>query len=83
MSNIGDYRFVNFKVNCIRDNYTTRDMQIKFMYLENKTWFPAPCNGCDWLSGDKVCYECTAYLTLMFFRNPDLDITEPITPKKI
>ena len=82
MPNIGDFRFIKFKVNCMRDDYKTRDMQMKFMYLEDKSWFPAPCNGCDWLSGDKACNECMASLTSMFFRNPDLDINEPITPKK-
>ncbi len=69
MPNVGDKRFKNFKVYCMRDNYAIRDMQVKQIYLENKSWFPAPCNGCDYLNGDQSCNMCISTLTSMFFKN--------------
>lgn len=80
MQNVGQIRFINFKVHCMRDNYSIRDMQIKQIYLENRSWFPAPCNGCEFLDGNDSCNKCISRLTSMFFRKPDLDTREPIIP---
>ena len=82
MPKVGQTKFIDFKVNCLRDPYCERAMQMRFVFLDNMTWFPAPCNGCEWLSGDDKCIICTARLTTMFFDNPELDITKPITPKE-
>ena len=76
---IGDYRFIDFKVNCMRDYYKVRDMTINQIYTD-KGWFPAPCNGCDEFNGNENCTKCISYLTSMFFRDPELDISKPITP---
>jgi hypothetical protein len=80
MPNIGDIKFTDIKVNCMREPYLDRAMQMKFMFLDNGTWFPAPCNGCDFLDGHDSCNRCMSILTSMFFHNPDLDTSKPITP---
>lgn len=77
----GQIKHKNLRVRCLRDPHTVREMQMRFIYTKEGTWFPAPCNGCEFLSGAKACYECAATLTSMFFENPDLPLFDPITPK--
>jgi len=74
----GDIRYVAFKVNCLREPYNDRDMQMKFLFTETGTWFPAPCNGCEMMDAHEECKECTSRLTSMFYRDPDLDISKPL-----
>jgi hypothetical protein len=71
--------FLDFKVNCPRDQWKQYDMQMKFV-LNNGQPFPLPCNGCDWLDGSPACEKCTAAITTMFFRNPEMDTANGITP---
>lgn len=77
-----DRKYVNFQVNCLREPYRVEKMQMTFVRQEGG-WFPLPCNGCDSLNGHKACEECCANMTEMFFRNPELDISKPITPKRL
>lgn len=82
MPSIGKIKNINFKVNCIRESYLYRDMQMKLIYTEKGTWFPAPCNGCEMMDGHDECYECVSSLNSMFFENPNLDISTPLYPQK-
>ena len=43
--------------------------------------FPLPCNGCENRQGGKTCDECCAAVTLLFFNNPGIVPSEPISPK--
>ena len=74
--NIG---FINFRVYCNRDNGNTYDMQIRKLTQEDSSVIVSPCNGCEQLNGSKICLECTGKLTSMFFNNPQLDTSEPIS----
>ena len=76
---MGDYRYINFTVRCPRDNYKERPMQIRLIKKEDGTWFPLPCNGCDELNGSKICEECMASVTILFFNNPEADTTAPLS----
>lgn len=73
-------QFLNFSVHCLRDPYAIRKMQMRLIQQENGTWFPLPCNGCEELNGAAECVKCTAAITLMFYKNPFLDTSKPITP---
>jgi|GEM_PF-3391853 hypothetical protein len=78
MPRTGEKKFIDFKVNCLREPYVDRDIQMKFIFTEKGTWFPAPCNGCEMMDGHDECNSCVTSLTLMFFKNPDLDISRPL-----
>lgn len=70
-----------FKVICPQSPYRVeRTMWIRFVPIEDGP-FPLPCNGCDNMSGAKLCERCCAAITLMFFNDPDLDTSEPLVPK--
>lgn len=78
MPNVGEIKYIDFTVNCLRETYVDRKMQMKFVYTEKGTWFPAPCNGCDMMDGHEECNKCVSSLTSMFFQSPDLDINNPL-----
>lgn len=76
-----DRRGVDFIVNCPCPlfSFSRRKMSMEFVKQESG-WFPLPCNGCDMLNGDPMCEMCCAALTLMFYHDPDMDVSEPISP---
>lgn len=76
----GDLRFISFSVRCPRDFGQVYPMKIRLLYTRENSWFPAPCCGCDWKSGSPVCIRCVSALTSMFFRDPDIDVSLPLTP---
>ena len=73
-------RTLTISVHCPADPKRIETMQISQIMLD-AGWFPAPCNGCDDMCGSSVCTECCQALTSMFFRDPDMDISQPITPR--
>ena len=72
-------KVVKFTVNCPLFSFSKEKMEIEFVKQENG-WFPLPCNGCDMLNGDPLCEKCCAALTLMFYDDPDTDVSRPIAP---
>lgn len=75
-----DRRVIEFVVNCPLRPFSKYKMWLEFV-MWNGGWFPLPCNGCDMLGGDPVCQECCAALTLMFYHDPDIDVSNPVSPK--
>ena len=67
-------KYVKFKVNCPATPGAVEDMQI--LFLED---FPVPCNGCENMSGADICNQCIAEVTMRFYHNPGIDISEPLT----
>lgn len=66
-------------VRCPRDRFTIQSVQVNLMWVDGHGWLPT-CNGCENLTADKVCQDCTAGIISMFFNNPDLDLSAPISP---
>lgn len=73
------FHFVDFKIFCPRD-LKEYDSQMQFAVSDTGEEFPLPCNGCDNMSGEKVCQECTTAITLMFYNKKIKNILEPVTP---
>lgn len=74
-------RYLNIKVACPGEPFKIQDVQVILMQLEDGSWFPAPCSGCNSMNDLKPCHDCCAALTLMFFHEPDMDISQPINPR--
>lgn len=72
-------RYLTISVRCPGDPLKIETMQITHILLDTG-WFPVPCNGCNSANGLMPCSDCCQSLTLMFFHNPDIDVSEPITP---
>lgn len=75
-----EHRCVNFLVQCPLYPFSKWKMQIELVKTESG-WFPLPCNGCDMMGGDPKCEQCMAAVTLMFYNQPDIDVSQPICPK--
>lgn len=75
-----EYRFENIEVNCPGRPFRVEKMQMRFVKME-KGWLPCPCNGCDSANGTLPCEWCSTALTLMFFHDPEMDVSKPITPE--
>ena len=72
---------VNVRVYCPREPSQVITVPLEFVQTENGP-VPLPCNGCELSPGGEVCEYCRAALTLMFYRDPDLDYCAgPITPR--
>lgn len=80
MLDLSKRRVVEFTVNCPLYPFSKWKMWMEFVKQESG-WFPLPCNGCDMLSGDSMCEKCCAALTLMFYKDPDMDVSTPVSPK--
>lgn len=74
-----EIEYLDILVRCPGDPSRIEKMQIRFGVSEEGK-VPAPCNGCDSVNGTKPCVECAAAITAMFFRDPDMDVSKPITP---
>lgn len=72
-------RYLTVSVRCPGDPLKIETMQITQILLDTG-WFPAPCGGCNSANGLMPCSDCCRSLTSMFFHNPDIDVSEPITP---
>jgi hypothetical protein len=66
----------------MRDLYSIKNVQVRQIYTQNGIWLPA-YDGCDYAHGNENCYECIKRITNMFFKNPDLDTSETVTPINI
>ena len=75
-----DRKFVDFKVICPKNVQLIKNMQITFV-ADGQKWFPLPCNGCDDFHGCSVCEKCVASLTLLFAKEPDVDVVSPLSPQ--
>lgn len=78
MPRYSEKKFVDFMVKCPRDPYKIYKMQTRLVWIGDR-WINDPCNGCDNLNGHKACKDCIADITMMFYHNPDLDVSQPLT----
>lgn len=75
-----DSKTVKFVINCPLYQFSKWKSEITLV-KRGSGWFPLPCNGCDMLGGSSICEQCRAAITLMFYENPELDVSRPITPR--
>ena len=68
-----------FSVICPFDSQTVKQMEIMLISHDGKL-FPFPCDGCHDANGSKTCQECTAAITSLFYKNPQLDTSKPFRP---
>lgn len=69
----GEIRFRQILVQCPARPYDKPEkMEIKQVLTADHGWFPAPCDGCNSMSGLMPCDECCALITSYFMANPDL-----------
>ena len=72
---------VTYSVNCPRDFGKVYNMEIRLVKLEDGSYLPSPCNGCDELNGSSVCTRCIESLFKMSLKDPTMQsYTQPITP---
>ena len=68
---------LNIKVRCPK-NRRIYSMQVNFAPSDPE--FPLPVNGCDDACGEKICYECSAAITLMFYHGYEYFPSDVISP---
>lgn len=72
---------VTYSVNCPRDFGKVYSMEIRLVKLEDGSYLPSPCNGCDELNGSSVCTRCIESLFKMSLKDPTMQsYPQPITP---
>lgn len=72
---------VTYSVNCPRDFGKVYNMEIRLVKLEDGSYLPSPCNGCDELNGSSVCTRCIESLFKMSLKDPTMQsYPQPITP---
>lgn len=72
--------FLTLRVACPRDQFRKiEQMPLDVVYDDDKQ-IPFPCNGCDNLSGDKVCERCRTSVTLAYL-NGEMKFSEPFYPE--
>ena len=72
---------VTFSVSCPRDFKQVYDMTIYLAKLEDGSYLPSPCNGCENLNGSSVCNKCIEQLFKMSLKDPFMEsYPQPITP---
>lgn len=71
---------IEISVRCPGDPSRIEKMEIRFGILNGEK-IPAPCNGCNSANGTKPCMECAAAITSLFFKDPDTDVSQPVTPQ--
>lgn len=72
-------KFLHFLVNCPGKPFCTEEMQITLTKM-NGNWVPSFCNGCNSVNGTMPCEYCANSITQKFLKNPDLDLSKPLTP---
>ena len=71
---------VTYKVNCPRDLGKVYTMTILLAKLENGTYLPAPCNGCENSNGSSKCEYCMESLFKMSLEDPTMQsFKQPIS----
>lgn len=72
---------VTFSVNCPRDFKQVYEMTIYLAKLEDGTYLPSPCNGCENLNGSSVCTACIKSIFEMSLKDATMEsYPQPITP---
>ena len=72
---------VKFSVNCPRDFKQVYDMTIYLAKLEDGSYLPSPCNGCENLNGSAVCTSCIKSIFKMSLADATMkSYPKPITP---
>lgn len=55
-------------------------MQVRFFNSSTVGRINAPLNGCNSSNGTMPCEACCTALTSMFFHDPDMDVSCPVSP---
>lgn len=55
-------------------------MQVRFFNSPTVGRINAPLNGCNSSNGTMPCEACCTALTLMFFRDLNIDVSHPVSP---
>jgi hypothetical protein len=72
---------VTFSVNCPRDFGKVYKMTIYLAKLEDGSYLPSPCNGCDNLNGASQCTACVKSIFKMSLKDATMQsFSQPITP---
>lgn len=72
---------ITYTVNCPRDFGKVYNMTIRLTKLNDGSYLPSPCNGCDNLNGAPECKQCIESLFKMSRKDPTMQsYSQPITP---
>ena len=72
---------VTYWVNCPRDSGKVYNMTIRLAKLDDGSFLPSPCNGCEELNGSPTCKQCIDSLFKMSLKDPTMEsYKQPITP---
>lgn len=72
---------ITFEVKCPRNFGTIRKITIYLATLEDGSYLPAPCGGCEFADGSAECIYCMNSLYKMSLKDPTMQqYHKPITP---
>ena len=72
---------ITYQVKCPRDFGKVYNMTIRLARLEDGSYLPSPCSGCDNENGLPACVYCVDKLFKMSLKDPTMQsYTQPITP---
>ena len=72
---------VTYTVQCPRDLFKVYSMTIRLAKLDDGSYLPSPCNGCDNLNGAPQCKSCIENLFLKSLKDPTMkSFPQPIVP---
>lgn len=71
---------ITYEVNCPRDTGNVYKFKIRLYPLEDGSYLPSPCAGCDFANGFDICTLCMKKLSQMSRKDPTMQsYTQPIT----
>ena len=72
---------ITYRVNCMRDYGKIYSMTIYVTKLNDGSYLPSPCNGCDKLNASPECNRCIDKLFKLSVKDPSMQsFKQPITP---
>lgn len=75
---------ITYQVRCPRDFGAIYSMTIRLAHLEDGSYLPSPCNGCENLNGLPACSYCVEALFKMSLKDPTMQsYSQPISPRSI
>lgn len=74
-------KYVTFSVKCPRDHGNVYEMTIYLAKLNDGTWLPSPCSGCENCNDSSECIACKKNIFSMSRQDPEMTSYEkPVTP---
>lgn len=72
---------ITYQVNCPRDYGKIYSMTILVVKLQDGSYLPSPCNGCDNANGSEKCEKCMQNLFKKSLKDPTMQsYKQPIIP---